>query len=63
MDERIEAFYAEAVGTSGDRDLDHDERVEPVVLKERDLEGVLIRTLPDGKTLATWALFRAGAGT
>ena len=64
VDERIEAFYAEAVGPSGDCDLDHDERVEPVVLKEHELEGMIRRgEITDGKTLATWALFRAGAGT
>lgn len=64
VDERIEAFYAEAVGPSGDCDLDHDERVEPVVLKERELEGMIRRgEITDGKTLATWALFRAGAGS
>jgi len=38
--------------------------VEPVVLKEHELEGMIRRgEITDGKTLATWALFRAGAGT
>jgi ADP-ribose pyrophosphatase len=63
VDERIEAFYAEAVGPRDGQKLDHDERVEPVVLAEQELEDLIRRGhITDGKTLATWALFRAGAG-
>lgn len=64
VDERIEAFYAEAVGDAGLRQLDHDERVEPVVVAEPELEAMIRRgEITDAKTLATWALYRAGAGT
>lgn len=64
VDERIEAFYAEAAGVSGGQQLDHDERVESVVLPEAELEAMIRRgEVTDAKTLATWALYRAGAGT
>lgn len=63
VDERIEAFYAEAVGPRGGRQLDHDERVEPVVLEEAELEALIRRgEVTDAKTVATWALYKAGAG-
>ena len=63
VDERIEAFYAETVGAQGGCQLDHDERVESVVISEAELEARIRRgDITDAKTLATWALYRAGAG-
>ncbi len=64
VDERIEAFYAEATGPRGRHQLDHDERVEPVVVPEAELEAMIRRgEITDAKTVATWALYKAGAGT
>ena len=63
VDERIEAFYAEAVGPRGECELDHDERLETLTLSESELEAQICRgEITDAKTLATWALYRAGAG-
>lgn len=62
VDERIEAFYAEAIGAASDRDLDEDERVEPVMVSESELAASIRRgELTDGKTLAAWAMYREGA--
>lgn len=64
VDERIEAFYAEATGPKGDSQFDHDERLETLVVAEDELAEMIRRgEISDAKTLACWALYRAGAGT
>jgi ADP-ribose pyrophosphatase len=61
VEERLVCFYGEA-DTRGERRLDHDERVEVEFLSEADLQARIRRgDVEDAKTLAAWALYRAGA--
>ncbi len=53
VDERIEAFYAEADGVAGTRALDEDERVEVAALSDAEFVARLrAGEVTDGKTLA-----------
>lgn len=61
VEERIVCFYGEA-DALGERDLDHDERIEVEMLSEVELRDRIRRGLiEDAKTLAAWALYQAGA--
>ncbi len=59
--ERIVCFYGEAA-EAGERQLDHDERIEVELLAESEIRDRIRRgELEDAKTLAAWALYQAGA--
>ena len=61
LDEHISAFAATVPAEPGPRDLDHDERLEVVALTGEEFEAMLRRgEVVDAKTLALWALYRAG---
>ncbi len=61
VEERIICYYAEA-GEQGERQLDHDERVEVEFVSESDFRARVRRgDVEDAKTLAAWALYQAGA--
>ncbi|MBU0677881.1 MAG: NUDIX hydrolase [Verrucomicrobia bacterium] len=63
VDERIDIFYAELSNERGDDSLDHDEFVEPVVLKKSELEKLMVTgKIEDAKTLVAWMLYEKGAG-
>lgn len=57
--ERIDIFYAE-VGESGSTSFDEDERIEPVLLSEEEM-NLKIRNgnVQDAKTLAAWMLYQS----
>lgn len=58
--EKIEIFLAEADHHPGERELDHDERIEVVALSADEFRDLMRRgEVTDGKTLALWALFEA----
>ena len=61
VEERIICYYAEAA-VLGDRQLDHDERVEVELLEHTEFVARIRRgEIEDAKTLAAWALYQAGA--
>lgn len=56
--ERIDVFYADVSEQSG-TDLDEDECIEPVMLTEAEMDGMIRDGLvTDAKTLAAWMLFK-----
>ena len=58
LDERIDIFFAELPETPGQRDLDHDERLEVIYLSSDQFSRMIQRgEVEDSKTLATWSLF------
>ena len=60
VSEKINVFFAEVAHVAGDRELDHDERLEVVVLSADEFRGMIRRgEITDSKTLAMWALFEA----
>lgn len=61
VEERIICYYGEAA-VMGDRQLDHDERVEVELLEQTEFVARIRRgEIEDAKTLAAWALYQAGA--
>jgi len=60
VDEKIRLFFAEVDHVPGERELDHDERLEVVELTADEFRAMIRRgEVTDGKTLAIWALFEA----
>jgi ADP-ribose pyrophosphatase len=60
LDEQIDVFFAMLPAVAGARDLDHDERVEVVVMSGREFTDRIRRgEVEDAKTLAAWALYRS----
>jgi ADP-ribose pyrophosphatase len=61
VEERIICYYGVA-SAGGDRQLDHDERVEVELIAEQAFTARIRRgEIEDAKTLAAWALYQAGA--
>lgn len=61
VEERIVCYYGEA-GAQGERQLDHDERVEVELLDDAAVRRSVQRgEIEDAKTLAAWALYQGGA--
>jgi ADP-ribose pyrophosphatase len=58
VDEKIRVFFAETGDGAGERELDHDERLEVVALSADEFRD-LVRCgeVTDAKTLAMWMLF------
>jgi ADP-ribose pyrophosphatase len=60
--ERLHLFYAETAPGAAGLQPDADEELDVVLLKESDLDGLVRQgAIHDAKTLACWALYRAGA--
>lgn len=63
VSEKIHLFFAEVDHRPGERELDHDERLEVVLLSAGEFRDLMRRgEVTDGKTLAMWALFGALEG-
>ena len=58
IDEKIDIFLADVDGAPGERDLDHDERVEVFEVGRDEVSGMIRRgEIVDSKTLAAWTLY------
>lgn len=57
--ETIEVFFAEVDSEPGDTDFDVDEHIETLVMSEGEMdERICSGEVDDGKTLATWMLYK-----
>jgi len=61
-DEVLHLFFAEVEATPAAPEPDDDERLEPVLLEEAELQAAAAPggSIEDSKTLAVWARYRAG---
>lgn len=58
VDEKIRVFFADVDHVAGERELDHDERLEVVPLSADEFRDLIRRgEVTDAKTLAMWTLF------
>lgn len=58
--ERIDIFYAKITEAQGATSFDEDERIEPVILTEEEMDAKIRNNeIADAKTLAAWMLYKA----
>jgi len=59
VDEKVEIFLADVPGEPDDVHLDHDERLEVVIMsRPQFVASITTGEIQDSKTLAAWAIFR-----